>query len=191
MHATLSELLENLRPGMLWLSRDGLVRFANHQAAAKLRLSTGSRVLEPVLLNAVNGTVIEQTARVVTISGQPAAPGEVVPLLRCKVLPGLARDDAMVLVTDSAEGHAAVGFDNLMMVIRSDLRDPLRELNDALVLARTDRDAHVLDALCHQVDEITHVLNKLVDAPRARCRGGPGRRSSGTTRRSCLGYAGL
>ncbi len=163
MHATLSELLENLQPGMLWLSRDGLVRFANTQAAAKLRLNTGSRVQEPTLLNAVNDTVIGQNACVVTISGQPAGPGEDAPALRCKVLPGLARDDAMVLVTDSADEHAAVGFENLMMVIRSDLRDPLRELNDALALARTDCDAHVLDALCHQVDEVTHVLNKLID----------------------------
>ena len=163
MHATLSELLENLQPGMLWLSRDGLVRFANTQAAAKLRLNTGSRVQEPTLINAVNGTVIEQTARVVTISGPPASPGEVVPVLRCKVLPGLARDDAMVLVTDSADEHAAVGFDNLMMVIRADLRDPLRELSNALMLSRSDRDVHVLDALCHEVDEVTRVLDKLVD----------------------------
>ncbi|TXH62926.1 MAG: HAMP domain-containing histidine kinase [Burkholderiaceae bacterium] len=163
MHATLSELLENLQPGMLWLSRDGLVRFANAQAVGKLRLNTGSRVQEPTLLNALNGTVLEQSPRMVTIGGQPAGPGEPAPELRCKVLPGLSRDDAMVLVTDSADEHAAVGFDNLMMVIRSDLRDPLRELNQALVLARNERDVHALDALCDQVDEVTHVLNKLID----------------------------
>lgn len=163
MHATLSELLENLQPGLLWLSRDGLVRFANTQAAAKLRLNTGSRLQEPTLLNAVNGTVIEQTARVVAISGQPAGPGEPAPELRCKVLPGLARDDVMVLVTDSADEHAAVGFDNLMMVIRSDLRDPLRKLSSALVMARNDGDVHALDALCDQVDEVAQVLNKLID----------------------------
>ncbi len=163
MHATLSELLENLQPGMLWLSRDGLVRFANAQAVGKLRLNTGSRVQEPTLLNALNGTVLEQSPRMITIGGQPAGPGEPAPELRCKVLPGLSRDDAMVLVTDSADEHAAVGFDNLMMVIRSDLRDPLRELNQALVLARNDRDVHALDALCDQVDEVTHVLNKLID----------------------------
>ncbi len=163
MHATLSELLENLQPGMLWLSRDGLVRFANTQATSKLRLNTGSRVHEPALLNAVNGTVLEQSARVVTVSGQPAGPGEPAPELRCKVMPGLTRDDAMVLVTDSAQEHAAVGFDNLMMVIRSDLRDPLRDLGQALVLARNERDVHALDALCDQVDEVTNVLNKLID----------------------------
>ena len=103
MHATLSELLENLQPGMLWVSRDGLVRFSNAQAAAKMRLNSGSRLQEPTLINAVNGTVIEQTSRTVTICGQPTGPGEPVPELRCKVLPGLSRDDAMVLVTDSAD----------------------------------------------------------------------------------------
>lgn len=163
MHATLSELLENLQTGMLWLSRDGLVRFANRHAIAKMRMNTGARVQDPTLLNAVNGTVIEQTARTVRVSGQPGGPGEPVPELRCKVLPGLSRDDAMVLVSDSADEHAAVGFDNLMMVIRSDLRDPLQALTQALVVARNEHDAHALDALCDQVDEVAQVLAKLSD----------------------------
>ena len=156
MHATLSELLENLQPGMLWVSRDGLVRFSNAQAAAKLRLNSGSRLQEPTLINAVNGTVIEQTPRTVMICGQPAGPGEPVPELRCKVLPGLSRDDAMVLVTDSADEHAAVGFDNLMQVIRSDLRDPLSLLTQSLVVARNDRDVHALDALGDALQVATH-----------------------------------
>lgn len=163
MHPTLSELLENLKPGMLWLSRDGLVRFANRQAVAKMRMNTGARVQDPTLLNAVNGTVIEQSERTVRVSGQPAGPGEPVPELRCKVLPGLSRDDAMVLVTDSADEHASVGFDNLMMVIRSDLRDPLQAMAQALVMARNEHDVHALDALCDQVDEVRQVLTKLID----------------------------
>lgn len=163
MHATLSELLETLQCGMLWLSRDGLVRFANSQAVAKMRVNTGSRLQDPTLLNAVNGTVIEQTSRMVVVSGQPAGPGEPVPELRCRVLPGLSRDDAMVLLSDSAEEHAAVGFDNLMMVIRSDLRDPLQALSQALVVARNERDAHALDALCDEVDQVAQTLTKLID----------------------------
>lgn len=163
MHATLSELLENLQTGMLWLSRDGLVRFANTQAVAKLRLNAGSRVQEPTLVNAVNGTVLEQSARVVTIAGHPASPGAPVPELRCRVLPGLSRDDAMVLVADSADEHADVGFDNLMMMLRADLRDPLHRVGQALGMARHERDAHALDALCDQVDELTQVLDRLID----------------------------
>jgi hypothetical protein len=163
MYAALSELLETMQPGMLWVSRDGLVRFSNAQAAAKKRLNSGARLQEPTLINAVNGTVIEPTSRTVTICGQPAGPGEPVPALRCKVLPGLSRDDAMVLVTDSADEHAAVGFDNLMMVIRSDLRDPLSALTRSLVMARNDRDVPALDVLRDQVDEITQVLGKLLD----------------------------
>ena len=163
MHATLSELLENLQTGMLWLSRDGLVRFANTQAVAKLRLNAGSRVQEPTLVNAVNGTVLEQSARVVTIAGHPASPGAPVPELRCRVLPGLSRDDAMVLVADSADEHADVGFDNLMMMLRAGLRDPLHRVGQALGMARHERDAHALDALCDQVDELTQVLDRLID----------------------------
>ena len=28
MHASLAELLENLKPGLLWVTRDGVVRYA-------------------------------------------------------------------------------------------------------------------------------------------------------------------
>jgi PAS domain-containing protein len=39
MHATLTELLENLSAGMLWLSGEGQVRYANARAAARTRLT--------------------------------------------------------------------------------------------------------------------------------------------------------
>ena len=67
-----------------------------------------------------------------TIAGSLASPGAPVPELRCRCC-WLSRDDAMVLVADSADEHADVGFDNLMMmVLRADLRDPLRRVGQAL-----------------------------------------------------------
>ena len=44
MHFTLSELLESSQPGMLWVSRDELVRFSNAQAAAKMRPHSRARL---------------------------------------------------------------------------------------------------------------------------------------------------
>lgn len=163
MHSTLTEILENLQPGMLWVSRDGLVRYANARATTSTRLSAGSRLQEMALRKAVEAVVVDHTTRSVVISGWPAAPGEAAPELRCKVMLGLARDDAMVLISDQQDEHAGVGFDNLMMVIRSDLRDPLQQLHQSLSLARQDGDGHALDALCDQVDDLCHVLTRLSD----------------------------
>ncbi len=163
MHSTLTEILENLQPGMLWVSRDGLVRYANARATTSTRLAAGSRVQEAALRKAVDGVVVDHTARSVVMSGWPPAPGEVAPELRCKVLPGLAQDDAMILISDQHDEHAAIGFDNLMMVLRSDLRDPLQQLHQSLLLARQEGDVHALDALCDEVDDISHVLTRLVD----------------------------
>ena len=39
MHSTLAELLENLKPGLLWVSRDGLVRYANGDAGVRTGLA--------------------------------------------------------------------------------------------------------------------------------------------------------
>lgn len=129
MNEILSGLLENLQTGMLWLSRDGLVRFDNRQAVAKRRMGTGARVQDPTLLNAVNGTVIEQIARTVRVGGQPGGLGEPVPELRCEVLPGLSRDDAMVLVTDSADEHAAHALDALCNEV-DEVAQVLAQLSD-------------------------------------------------------------
>lgn len=163
MHATLTEILENLQPGMLWVSRDGLVRYANARAAASTRLTAGSRVQEASLRQAVDGVLLDHAARSVMMSGWPAAPGEAMPELHCKVLPGLARDDAMVLISDQRTDHLAVDFDNLMAVIRADLRDPLVQLGHSLQLAHQSRDEHAINTLCDQVDALHHVLTRLTD----------------------------
>jgi hypothetical protein len=56
----------------------------------------------------------------------------------------LFSDDAVVLIDDVAEEQATVGFDNLMMVIRSDRKEPLQDLTDALAVARNQGDVHAL-----------------------------------------------
>ena len=38
MHASLTELLENLKPGLLWVSREGVVRYANGDASQEIFL---------------------------------------------------------------------------------------------------------------------------------------------------------
>lgn len=159
MHASLAELLENLKPGLLWVQRDGLVRYANADACARTGLAAGRKLYDPDLARAVAAAVVGQVPRTVSAvaagSGGPAQ-------LACRVLPGLARDDAFVLIdAGPADGSS---FDNLMQVIRSDLRDPLRQAAQAVTLAQQpDADHHALDALTDGVQELLRVLDKLVD----------------------------
>ena len=44
MHASLAELLENLKPGLLWVARDGVVRYANAEGTARTGLATGRKL---------------------------------------------------------------------------------------------------------------------------------------------------
>ncbi len=50
MHASLAELLENLNPGLLWVTRDGVVRYANGEAAQRTGLAAGRKIYDPDLV---------------------------------------------------------------------------------------------------------------------------------------------
>lgn len=162
MHSSLAELLENMKSGLLWVQRDGVVRYANGIAAARTGLAPGRKIYDPDLAKAVAATVAGQAPRVVSAIGAGSAqPGGVSTELACRVIPGLARDDAFVLIGhDGADGSA---YDNLMQVIRSDLRDPLAASAKALQVARGSSGAHETDALVDTVAELTRELDKLVD----------------------------
>jgi K+-sensing histidine kinase KdpD len=83
--------------------------------------------------------------------------------LQCRVIPGLARDDAFVLIAPEAGLDAGTAYDNLMQVIRADLRDPLREAHASLEVARRSGDAHEIDLVADGVAELVRVLDRLVD----------------------------
>lgn len=160
MHSSLAELLENLKPGLLWVQRDGVVRYANGNASSRTGLAPGRKLYDPDLSQAVAAAVAGQAPRAVTSVGT-ASPGKGPEELQCRVLPGLSRDDAFVLIAgDGGEGSA---FDNLMQVIRSDLRDPLADVQQALQLAGDHSASHEIDALVDSVTEVRRVLDKLVD----------------------------
>ncbi len=157
MHATLAELLENFKTGLLWVQKDGVVRYANADAGALTGLSPGRRLYDPDLLRAVAQAVATQSVaqlRTPAAQGSGRAGAE----LRCRVLPGLSRDDAFVLLSDDGSAHGAA-FDNLLAVVRTDLRDPLRAARNAL----QGGEAVVATPLAAHVDEVLSVLDKLVD----------------------------
>lgn len=154
MHSSLAELLENLKSGLLWVQRDGVVRYANADASARTGLAPGRKLYDPDLAKAVAAVIGAGAPRLVSAVGSGAGAHE----LKCRVLPGLARDDAFVLIGSEASDGSA--FDNLMQVIRSDLRDPMREAATALAVAR---EHHATDTLVDGVQDLLRVLDKLVD----------------------------
>ena len=126
MHATLAEILENFKSGLLWVQKDGGVRYANADAAAMTGLAPGRKLYDPDLLRAVAQAVGGQTVSQLSTPAARTAPGRAGGELQCRVLPGLSRDDAFVLLSNGASEQGAA-FDNLLAVVRTDLRDPLRQ----------------------------------------------------------------
>lgn len=164
MHASLAELLENLKPGLLWVARDGVVRYANSDGQASTGLATGRKLSDPHLLRDVERVVATQAPRLLHAQGAQLVSGDAPPQLKFRVIPGLARDDAFVLITPDGLNDDGVGYDNLMHAIRSDLRDPLREARAAMQVAEgqghyDDEQRAVLD----RVDHLLGVVDRLVD----------------------------
>ena len=162
MHSTLAELLENMKPGLLWVSGEGVVRYANGDAGARTGLATGRRLYDPDMARAVSAVVAGRTPRAVKALGTPAQQGGVVPELDCRVIPGLSADDAFVLIGQDAAADQGMAFENLLQVVHHDLRDPLAAAGKALHAARLGAEPGV-EALCSTVDELLLTLNKLVD----------------------------
>lgn len=157
MHATLVELLENFRSGLLWVQKDGVVRYANAEAMASTGLSAGRRLYDPDMVRAV-ARAVETQAAVETRAAGIVKAGEIDGgELNCRVLPGLSRDDAFAFVASEGAIHCP-DFDNLLAVVRTDLRDPLRAAREA-VSALGDAGL----AAVRGVDEVLEVLDKLVD----------------------------
>jgi len=164
MHASLAELLENLKPGLLWVARDGVVRYANGDGQACTGLATGRKLSDPSLLRDVERVVATQAPRLLYAQGVQPDTGDAPPQLKYRVIPGLARDDAFVLITPAGLHDEGVGYDNLMQAIRADLRDPLREARAAMqVLEGRGEFGDEQNAVLDRVDQLLSVVDRLVD----------------------------
>lgn len=160
MHTSMTELLEQLKPGLVWVGADGTVRYANRAGHRSTGLAVGSRLGDRLLAQAVVTASVGQVPRQVTLAPQGGRGQE----LDCRVIPGLDGDDAFVLVHDAPD--EAAGMDSLMQTIRLDLRDPLRAARAALSVARAadaDGDTLEIEALLDRVDDLLMLADRLVD----------------------------
>ncbi|MET0335282.1 MAG: sensor histidine kinase [Rhizobacter sp.] len=160
MHSTLAELLENLKSGMLWVSRDGVVRYANGEGGSRTGLAAGQRLYDPDMARTVSAVVAGRAARAVTALGAPAQLGGAIPELKCRVIPGLSADDAFVLIGRDPAMDGGAAFENLMRVIRHDMHEPLQTARDRLGAAGQGEGR---DGLLEPLEEILALLGKLVD----------------------------
>ncbi len=159
MHATLVELLENLKPGLLWVGRDGAVRYANGDASQRTGLVPGRRLYDPDLARAVTGAVAAKAPHEVRAYGVPAQQGGPVPELQCRVVPGLSADDAFVLIAAEPPVDHGAAFENLMEVIRSDVQLPLQQLTAAQGAADDQTWRAALDGLLQTVSKLVDLAN--------------------------------
>jgi hypothetical protein len=164
MHASLAELFEAIPQGLLWVMRDGTVRHATGPATTRTGLSAGRKLWDPDLVRAVADVLRTGSPAAVEATGVAPAGGSS-PTLKCRVLPGLGRDDVFVMVdSDSASDGAALR--KMMQVIDSDLRAPVKESVAQLATwARHSPDPQVqptLDALQH----LTAAMDTLLDLAR-------------------------
>lgn len=160
MHSTLAELLENQKSGLLWVTRDAAVRYANGLGCSCTGLSPGRKVWDPDLVRAIAQVVASGAAQRVECIGVSA--GGVAPQLKCRVIPGLSKDDAFVLIqTDAAQEGAA--FDRLMQVIDLDLREPIQRARGAFSPERAEDLRGEAAAAAPALQSILKTLDSLVE----------------------------
>ncbi|CAM3785682.1 sensor histidine kinase [Roseateles saccharophilus] len=162
MHSTLAEILENQKTGLLWVSQDGVVRYANGDACSRTGLAPGGKLYDPDLARAVMQAVLHRASAAVTAAGRPAQPGEPIPELSCRVVPGLSKDDAFVFIRDAVAVDPGIAFENLMQIIQSDLAAPLHDAQRALGVLEPEF-AQQAEPLLAGITEVLQVLDKLVD----------------------------
>jgi signal transduction histidine kinase len=162
MNASLAELLESLKPGLLWVNREGLVRYVNADASARTGMAPGRRLFDPDLLRTVAAVVAGKAPRAVVAVGAPAREGAGLSELPCRVIPGLGSDDAFVMIAADPSADHGAAFQNLLHVIHHDLLDPLEAASHALDAAQAGAAGSAMP-LHDTVEELLKTLHKLVD----------------------------
>lgn len=166
LNPSMTELIDNLKPGVLWAGADGVVRYVNGDGGRRTGLAAGQRIIDSELSRAVVSVALCQISRGVTLPRPACAEGA--GALECRVIPGLEGDDAFVLIGGPADTDGSEPVDALMRAVRCDLRDPLRQAHAALEVALLagagpDGQALELEALLDRVAGLLEVADELVD----------------------------
>lgn len=162
MHPSLELMFGHLQGGLLWLSADGRMKYANAKARALGGFEAGQLLPDGTLRKAV--AVIGSGRHDRPIEMEYLPPGGEQRLLHATAAPALVKGEVFVFLEEPAPHGDALALDNLMTVIRSDLTPPLEHLVRSLQLLQQNRTNAVAteEALEHG-GVIVETLHRLVD----------------------------
>jgi hypothetical protein len=162
MHPSLEMVFAHLAGGLLWLSADGRVKFANAQARKLSGFEAGGQLPDSTLKKAV--AVIGSGKHDRPIEMEYLPPGGEGRLVHAKAAPALTPGDVFVFLDEAAPHGEPLALDNLMTVIRTDLSAPLERLGRSLSSILDDRphDEAAGDAV-KQTTELVDTLKRMVD----------------------------
>lgn len=164
MPATPTEPPENPRPAWLWVSRDGVVGYANGAASQRTGLTAGRPIHDPGLSRAVRSTIAAGTPCSVTAQCTAPRPGDTAPPLQCRVIPGLGADDAFVLIGDGAAGDPVDAFEELVRLIRTELHEPLATAHATVALGKArPAETPSFDDIAGGLDHLLQDIATLID----------------------------
>ncbi|MBB5017253.1 signal transduction histidine kinase [Chitinivorax tropicus] len=161
MHPTIIQVIEGVSEGLIWTGADARIKLMNQIAQTATGMQPGQIVSDKNLLKAMaavrkpehlNG--IEQD--IVDAS----APGT---LLKAKVMPSVSKDEAIILIKARQSVVTNLAVDNLMTVIREDLRQPANTFIQQLRKSQQAQEGTELGATLDKLAEISELLSKLVD----------------------------
>lgn len=130
MHPSLELVFSHLAGGLLWLSTDGRLKYANAQGTRLTGLRAGQALAEGPLKKAV--AAIGGGRHPGPIEMEYLPPEGERRLLHAKAAPGLVAGDVFVFLGEAAPHGDQLALDNLMTVIRTDLAPPLDRLQRGL-----------------------------------------------------------
>lgn len=163
MHPTLSELFEGQKGGLIWAGKDGQVRHTNREAQRKAGLVAAGRIIDLELSRTVASVIATRQAQTTIVHAIDLSREGGTPI-RCRVVPGLAKDDALVFLEAEIGNPNDPSFDNLMHVLQHDIALPLKTARNAITASLANADEESLARpLLAPVDEIIVSVEKLVE----------------------------
>jgi signal transduction histidine kinase len=162
MHPTLQTLFERLDDGLVWVSADGEIKYANSHATRMTGLKPGARLKEGRISKATQAIASGAVRQSMDMAYEASADDRL-PLIHAHLTAGLAAGEAWMYLAPPAPYGDALALNNLMTVIRSDLAAPLAQLAKQLDGALTRQDAEALRTATLTAKSLSETLHRLVD----------------------------
>jgi len=154
-------LFEGQSEGLMWLSADGHIKFANALATSLSGLKSGQDLPEGRLRKAIQLIAEGKLDRPLEMEFEP--PPGARPLLHARATPALGPGDAFVFLSPPKAYGEPLAMANLMTVIRTDLSDQLKRLGRGLYAARDDGDIARVSEAINLNNDVIDTLARLVD----------------------------